>query len=253
MTDWQAIILAAGKGKRMGALTAMTPKPLLSIGGFPLLAHMYRFINQGLGIQSVIVAGGYLYDQLAVEARLIDSRIVCVENKDFEKQNLLSFSAALKKIEPEKNIFVGNADYVFQKLTAKRVSETLVSTESKAAIYSSFDFSNDTEDVMKVRCDGPNGKLREMSKQIADYQAIYTGMFSFSKDLLPAVQKATDLILDSHDQYVATVETLLLYLVNQGLVVNVSDCGPDNWFEIDTGSEWKMANQRIIGQEDLFY
>jgi NDP-sugar pyrophosphorylase family protein len=34
------IILAAGRGARMGALTEATPKPLLTIAGKPLLYHI---------------------------------------------------------------------------------------------------------------------------------------------------------------------------------------------------------------------
>jgi MurNAc alpha-1-phosphate uridylyltransferase len=35
----KAMILAAGRGERMGALTAAQPKPLLTIGGRPLIEH----------------------------------------------------------------------------------------------------------------------------------------------------------------------------------------------------------------------
>jgi NDP-sugar pyrophosphorylase family protein len=38
----KALILAAGKGTRLNHLTANTPKPMLEIGGEPLLAHHVR-------------------------------------------------------------------------------------------------------------------------------------------------------------------------------------------------------------------
>ncbi len=40
----KALILAAGKGTRLGALTAATPKPMLPIAGEPLLAHTVRWL-----------------------------------------------------------------------------------------------------------------------------------------------------------------------------------------------------------------
>ena len=40
MTEMKAIILAAGKGKRMGTLTDETPKPMLLFQGRPILEHI---------------------------------------------------------------------------------------------------------------------------------------------------------------------------------------------------------------------
>ena len=35
-----AVLLAAGRGKRLGALTAHTPKPMLDVAGPPLIRHI---------------------------------------------------------------------------------------------------------------------------------------------------------------------------------------------------------------------
>src|SRR5262245_22857417 len=50
----KAMVLAAGRGERMGALTADRPKPLLEIGGVPLIErHLQRLA--ACGVEHVVV------------------------------------------------------------------------------------------------------------------------------------------------------------------------------------------------------
>ena len=59
----KAILLAAGRGTRLGRLTAHQPKPLLEIDGKPILAHIVDGLTQA-GIKHIIVVSGYLSDQV---------------------------------------------------------------------------------------------------------------------------------------------------------------------------------------------
>lgn len=58
----QAVILAAGKGVRMRPLTDSCPKPLLKIGGRPLLE--YTFDALPTAVNEVILVIGYLGEQI---------------------------------------------------------------------------------------------------------------------------------------------------------------------------------------------
>src|ERR1700682_3673967 len=58
-----AVLLAAGRGKRLGDLTAHTPKPLLDIAGAPLISHIVDALA-GAGLANFIVVTGYLSDQI---------------------------------------------------------------------------------------------------------------------------------------------------------------------------------------------
>ncbi len=53
-----AVILAAGKGTRMGNLTAETPKPMLPLAGKPMLEHILDRLRDA-GIQRVVLIVGY--------------------------------------------------------------------------------------------------------------------------------------------------------------------------------------------------
>lgn len=58
----QCVILAAGRGTRMGALTEHTPKPMLLIQGKPLLEWKLEMLPYG--IDEVIITIGYLGEQI---------------------------------------------------------------------------------------------------------------------------------------------------------------------------------------------
>jgi len=59
----RAIILAAGRGTRMGALTATTPKPLLGLRGRPIIEHILGGLRAA-GIDACVVVTGYRGEQI---------------------------------------------------------------------------------------------------------------------------------------------------------------------------------------------
>ena len=59
----KALILAAGEGRRMRPLTAQTPKPLLTVGGTPLLEHHIVRLREA-GVTQMVVNAAYLAEQI---------------------------------------------------------------------------------------------------------------------------------------------------------------------------------------------
>lgn len=58
-----AILMAGGKGERLRPLTLTTPKPLLEIGGMPIIDYNIRNLSR-VGISNVTVTTGYLSEQI---------------------------------------------------------------------------------------------------------------------------------------------------------------------------------------------
>tara|TARA_B100000575_G_C23086470_1_gene626165 strand:+ start:426 stop:1127 length:702 start_codon:yes stop_codon:yes gene_type:complete len=53
-----AVILAGGRGSRLGYLTKSIPKPMVKIGGKPIIWHLLKILNSN-GINNFIICLGY--------------------------------------------------------------------------------------------------------------------------------------------------------------------------------------------------
>jgi len=62
----KAVLLAAGRGTRLGALTANYPKPLLEVGGRPIIVHILDGLAQA-GITDVTIVTGHFAQLLESE------------------------------------------------------------------------------------------------------------------------------------------------------------------------------------------
>ena len=57
------VILAAGRGTRMGSLTAQVPKPLLLVRGCAIIEHILRGFRAA-GVRDVVIVTGYRGEQI---------------------------------------------------------------------------------------------------------------------------------------------------------------------------------------------
>lgn len=91
----QVVILAAGRGRRMKALTERMPKPLLTVLGNNLIEHKLATLPKE--IDEVIIVIGYLGEQIRAHfgSEFLGRKMRYVEQKD-----LLGTMLALKQAEP---------------------------------------------------------------------------------------------------------------------------------------------------------
>ncbi|HSQ68604.1 MAG TPA: sugar phosphate nucleotidyltransferase, partial [Steroidobacteraceae bacterium] len=59
----KAMILAAGRGERMRPLTLLRPKPLLEVGGEPLIVHQLRALA-GAGFREIVINLSWLGEMI---------------------------------------------------------------------------------------------------------------------------------------------------------------------------------------------
>ncbi len=87
-----AMIFAAGRGTRMGALTRSRPKSLLEVGGKPLLDHALQIV-QAAGLRQVVINTHYLADQIVAH---VAEQLVEISHEE----TLLETGGGLRKALP---------------------------------------------------------------------------------------------------------------------------------------------------------
>lgn len=91
----QAIILAGGKGTRLGAISRDIPKPMTPIGGKPIIEHQIDLLKK-YGINSIIITVGHQKEKLMNHLR--DGHDFGVAIEYFEEEESLGTAGAIPLI-----------------------------------------------------------------------------------------------------------------------------------------------------------
>jgi choline kinase len=146
----QALILAAGRGSRLGN----GPKCLCVIGGWPLIEHQLQALR-GVGIDSVAVVVGFEQERVR---DVIGGRVTFIVNEYYAETNSL-YSFLLARDWVEQDLIVLNSDVLFHPYMAH-----ILQRRSRNALL--FDSKSGLEaEEMKVALRGDC--LDEMSKDLS--------------------------------------------------------------------------------------
>lgn len=110
------IIIAAGRGRRMGALTATSPKCLLPVGRTTILANSVQLLREA-GCDKIVIIGGYLNEKLSTDG------VTVVINHDYERNNVLhSLLTARSHVNGE--VLVLYSDVWFEPEPIRRMAQS---------------------------------------------------------------------------------------------------------------------------------
>ena len=170
-----AIILMAGAGSRLGTTGEALAKPLVRIGGRPLVCYALDAFKRA-GVRNLHVVLGANHERLAAELEPLlreSMSLQTIVNPAWKKQNGLSVLCAAGKVQAP--FFLAMGDHLFE----FAIIEALLSGGERAqlnlAIDRKIESIFDLEDAMKVATSG--NKVVTISKTLANYDAIDTGVF----------------------------------------------------------------------------
>jgi len=238
----RAIILAAGRGTRLGSRTASSPKAAIVIGGRPLLAWDVAFARAA-GATRVIVVSGAGRDVTEGLARVHGADDVLYNARYAEAGNLQSLEVVRRAAQAEGPFLIMNCDHIYRPAIADAV-RAAAATATQVTAFIDRDRTLGPDD-MKVRLD-ETGHVVAIDKQLDAWDGGYVGL-----TLVPAARV---------DEYFYTadnahrergdaihVEAVLARMagVDPAASVDVSGSG---WLEVDDEADLLRAEAALSGE-----
>lgn len=242
----KALILAAGRGSRMGGLTEDRPKCLVELGGRPLIDWQMSALARA-GIDEIGIVRGYRGDRLAGHG------VRHFDNPRWADSNMVVSLLAADEWLAEASIIVSYADIVYGADTVR----ALLAAPS-APITLSYDpdwlwlwrqrFPDPLSDAESFRLDG--GRIVDIGRRVGDLREIegqYMGLLRFQPDGWQAVKK---LLAGMSPGEVDRLDmtSLLRRLIERGTEVRgVAAVG--RWGEVDSVSDLRLYETLLARKE----
>lgn len=250
----QALMLAAGMGKRLGAFTNNQTKCMVKVGGKTLLEHAADALRMA-GIRKFILVVGYEGEKLKAFARekLSDFDLEFVENPDYATtNNIYSLYLARDRLAADDTLLL-ESDLIYE---PRLIKEMIAADAPNMVAVAKYRHWMDGT----VTLVDENGTIREFIEKkdfrfdSADryYKTVNVYKFSrrFSEDqyepFLSAYIRAY-----GENQYYEMVLKALAHLPFAGL--QAFDMGDIKWYEIDDVQDLDIANTIFAKDDELLH
>lgn len=245
----EALILAAGRGSRLGELTGGLPKTLVQIGCKPIIGHQLALLHE-IGVRQATVVVGYKAEEAMPAIRRVTPPGMSVKfarNPFYSVTGTLgSFWMGLSHLSDD--IVFMNGDCIFDRPVLQR----LVSVDADLAMC--IDDHPCADEEMKVIIE--NGYIIKVSKEVdpSITQGEFIGLATFRK---PALRRFSEAALVALEQSgpLSYFEAALEAMAASGDRLTPVDITGLYWQEIDFPSDLERARAGYptseIGREDF--
>ena len=242
----QVVLLAAGLGSRLGALTKDIPKALVAVAGKPLVFHALEFAAR-LRPAQILVVGGYGFSLVAraldlgraSSPALAGLAVELVENTSFRDGNLISLLAARPRVS--QGFVLLNVDHIYR----ASIAEVVAPDVADVTAFIDTDRSLGADDMKVER--RPDGRIRRIAKTLTKFDAGYVGMTRVPASALPRYWQTADAALAEKGRAIH-VERVLGRLAEGGAAPLCRDISGHGWLEVDTAEERAAAEQAMLEQ-----
>ncbi|HEX4640806.1 MAG TPA: NTP transferase domain-containing protein [Chthoniobacterales bacterium] len=230
-----AVILMAGTGSRLRGSAEAIAKPLIPIGGRPLISYAIESFDSA-GVENIFAVVGPNGDELAAAVAPLLPRHMHfhpIANPNWQKQNGVSLLTAAGKVRSP--FFLAMGDHLFQGAILDALLTRADSARLNLAVDKKVASIFDLDDAMKVRVEG--NQLVAIGKKLDDYNAIDTGIFICPETIFEYLRR----VLRNDDCALADGVRLM---AEEGEALAI-DIGKAWWQDVDTPEMLARAEQEF--------
>lgn len=231
----RAVIIAAGKGTRIGAFTRGVPKTLTKFLGMSLLERIVKTVFS-CGVEEVIVVTGFGSEHIEEKVKKSRGNIKIVFNDEWEKSNGVSLLKAKEFLGTEP-FFLLMSDHIFEPEMLELLRRNYRKGYSFLCIDRNLNEVFDIKDATKVKIEGDG--LKDIGKNIEDYNAVDTGVFLLEAAFLENLE---EIYREKKD---CSITDGVKRAINKGKMKGVDITGRF-WIDIDTEEDLKEAKRRFV-------
>ena len=248
----QAIILAAGMGKRLGEYTKENTKCMVPVNGVPLIDRMLQQLSK-LSLNRVVVVVGYEGQKLIkyLSDKDFGLKIEFVNNPVYNKtNNIYSLALAKNKLQEDDTLLL-ESDLIFDESMLSMLINTPYPNLALVAKYESW------MDGTMVKIDADNNIVNFVTKaafRYSDTDSLYktVNIYKFSKEFsqtkyVPFLEAYTKAV--GTNEYYENVLHIISFLNSQDLkALPVTD---EKWYEIDDKQDLDIAEALFADEKDI--
>jgi choline kinase len=238
----RALILAAGRGSRLGPLTEDRPKCLVELAQKPLISRQIAALRGG-GVSNVGIVRGYLASQIAIED------VTYFENPRWAETNMVMSLVAAASWLRSDSVVISYADIFY----GRNIVRDLAGASGDLVVAYDRDwrrlwtqrFADPLSDAETFRTDA-QGNLIDIGRrttQIDDIEGQYMGLLKFT----PAGWRAVESVLAAVDGKARDgmdMTTLLRRLLDGGVPIRTVGIA-GQWGEIDSSDDLQLYETMI--------
>lgn len=248
----QAIILAAGMGKRLGEYTKNNTKCMVPVNGTPLIDRMMRQLST-LQLKRVVIVIGYQGQKLKehLGSEQYGLQIEYVENPIFDKtNNIYSLALAKPQLQEDDTLLI-ESDLICEDGILQQLVDNPYPNLALVAKYESW------MDGTMVRIDNDNNIVNFITKAAFrfDETDVYyktLNIYKFSHEFLkhkyvPFLDAYTKAV--GNNEYYENVLRVISFLNSQEL--KALPIGNKRWYEIDDKQDLDIAEALFAEDKDV--